>query len=199
VTVASLVSSKASVPSAPPLLQPAAAIPVVEPPAAPAVRVEPAATAPAAAGATAQPMAATPTVQRAAAALAARRFEATKPQAAPAALRHAGAAHEQTAKPSSAAPVPVAAPSGPTAAELNQSATQRLLQGHPSQAAELYGRAAAIDPRNEAAWRGLGLTSERLGQTDDAVRAFRHALALAPHGPNAETIRARLEKLGVAP
>ncbi len=185
----------------PPLASPAAAASAAEhaAPAANAPSLQPAADAPAGVTATAtlQP----PKPPSATAAL-----QPAKPPPASAAARRAGtaraAAAPRAARPAEPVPTPAAvaaAPTGPGTAELNQAATQSLLQGHPAQAAELYGRAVKIDPRNEAAWRGLGLTSERLGHTDDAVRAFRHALALSPQGPNAETIRARLEKLGAAP
>jgi Flp pilus assembly protein TadD len=62
-------------------------------------------------------------------------------------------------------------------------------------AAELFAQATQRDPRSAAAWRGLGLTSERLGRTRDAVRAYKRALQLAPTGPQSDSVRARLQQL----
>lgn len=97
------------------------------------------------------------------------------------------------------ASAPTATPSGPNAAVLNQSATQALLQGHIGLAADLYARSTQENPRDEVAWRGLGLTSERLGRKADAARTFRRVLQLSPEGPNAPTIRARLAQLEATP
>jgi Tfp pilus assembly protein PilF len=80
-----------------------------------------------------------------------------------------------------------------------QAATRELTQGHLGSAADLYAQATRADPRNEAAFRGLGLTSERLGKKADAIRAFRRALSLAPEGQNADMLRARLARLEAAP
>jgi tetratricopeptide (TPR) repeat protein len=92
-----------------------------------------------------------------------------------------------------------ATPSGPTATELTQSAQRELIQGHLAAAADLYAQATRVDPRNEPAWRGLGLANERLGRTADAIRAFQRAIQLAPDGQNAGMLRARLQKLSGAP
>jgi len=99
----------------------------------------------------------------------------------------APAARAPQSKPSAA--------SAPSAEELNRQAGQALLQGHLAQAAELYEQAATRDSRSVAAWRGLGLTSERLGLTRAAIRAYRRTLQLAPTGPHADSVRERLQKL----
>jgi len=99
-------------------------------------------------------------------------------------------------------PQPQAAPEpapGRSGAELVQAATRELTQGRLGAAADLYAQATRADPRNEAAFRGLGLTSERLGKKADAIRAFRRALSLAPNGQNADMLRARLTRLEAAP
>jgi hypothetical protein len=105
-----------------------------------------------------------------------------------------------TPAPSAPAPRPPApaastAPAGETADALNKLAGQALLQGHLARAADLYTQATARDPRSAPAWRGLGITSERLGRTRDAVRAYRRALQLAPTGQQAESVRERLGQL----
>jgi serine/threonine-protein kinase len=105
--------------------------------------------------------------------------------------------------PIAAAPVPpkAAAPAapGPSATELTQTAQRELIQGHLAAAADLYAQATRVDPRNEPAWRGLGLAYERLGRTADAIRALQRAIQLAPDGQNAGMLRARLQKLSGAP
>jgi eukaryotic-like serine/threonine-protein kinase len=106
--------------------------------------------------------------------------------------------HHAHAEPAAVPAKPAAAPSAgePSAAELAQAAQRELLLGHMSAAVDLYSQATRVDPRDHLAWRGLGLANERLGRTSEAVRAFRRALALAPGGPNADALRAKLEKLG---
>ena len=96
------------------------------------------------------------------------------------------------------APAKAAVPA-PNAMELGKAAQHELIQGHLAAAAELYAQATRVDPRNEPAWRGLGLAYERLGRTADAVRALRKAIQLAPSGQNADMMRARLQKLTGAP
>jgi tetratricopeptide (TPR) repeat protein len=115
-------------------------------------------------------------------------------------VKRPGTANPVATKPGAAAaptPVPVASPlAGQSAAQLNQAAMQALLQGHTAAAADLYTRATKSDPRNAAAFRGLGLTNEKLGRKDEAIKAFKRALQLAPDGREAESIRSRLQKLG---
>jgi hypothetical protein len=95
-------------------------------------------------------------------------------------------------------PPPVAKP-GIGAGELVQAAARELIQGHLNAAADLYAQATRLDPKSEPAFRGLGLTMERLGRKADAIRAFNRALALAPNGQNAAMLRTRLTKLQASP
>jgi eukaryotic-like serine/threonine-protein kinase len=124
-----------------------------------------------------------------------------KPRVRPERPSRAGA---HTVKPPAqpqADPDPLAAvrPAEPTADELTKQAAGELVQGHLARAVELYRRASQRDPRNAAAWRGLGVTSERLGLRDAARRAYQRALKLTPPGPQADSMRARLEQLGAQP
>jgi len=100
-----------------------------------------------------------------------------------------------------AQPDPLAAvrPAEPTADELNKQAAGELVQGHLARAAELYQRASQRDPRSAAAWRGLGVTSERLGRRDAARSAYQRALKLTSPGPQADSMKARIEQLRAAP
>jgi serine/threonine protein kinase len=85
---------------------------------------------------------------------------------------------------------------GPNAvAKLNEEASAALLGGHLARAAGLYQQATHDDPRSANAWRGLALTSERLGRSQEAIHAYKKALELAPTGPQAETLRNRLKNL----
>jgi serine/threonine protein kinase len=92
-------------------------------------------------------------------------------------------------------PTPLEPTGGPSAVQLVQTAQHELVEGHLAAAVDLYGQAIRIDPRNEPAWRGLGVTHERLGHTADAVNALQQAIRLSPDGPYAEMLRARLQKL----
>ena len=60
----------------------------------------------------------------------------------------------------------------------------------------LYRRAVAESPGNADAWRGLGMVSERMGQTQRARSAYQRYLTLAPNAPDAARVRAQLESLG---
>jgi putative thioredoxin len=82
-----------------------------------------------------------------------------------------------------------------SAGDLVQAAARELIQGHLGAAADLYSQATRLDPKSEPAYRGLGLTYERLGKRPEAIRALSRALALAPNGQNAVMLKARLEKL----
>lgn len=80
-------------------------------------------------------------------------------------------------------------------AKLNEDASAALLGGHLARAAGLYQLATRHDPQNVSAWRGLALTSERLGRNQEAIQAYTRALQLAPSGAQAETLRSRLKNL----
>ena len=86
-------------------------------------------------------------------------------------------------------------PAEPSADELNRQAAGELVQGHLARAAELYQRAAHAGARSAAAWRGVAVTNERLGKRDVALNAYRRALQLTPAGPQADSMRARVEQL----
>jgi Flp pilus assembly protein TadD len=84
---------------------------------------------------------------------------------------------------------------GPTSAELVQQAQTELVQGHLAASAAFYLRATQADPRNASAFRGLGLVSERLGHTQDAIRALRRAQALSPGDSSNALLEERIRKL----
>jgi tetratricopeptide (TPR) repeat protein len=89
---------------------------------------------------------------------------------------------------------------GPSSiANLNEDASAALLGGHLARAAGLYQQATRVDPQSASAWRGLALTSERLGRNQEAIVAFTKALELAPSGPQADTLRGRLKSLQSRP
>jgi serine/threonine protein kinase len=79
--------------------------------------------------------------------------------------------------------------------DLVKAAAQALMVGQLDLADRLYTDATRKEPGNVAAWRGLGLTSERLGRREAAISAFQRALQIAPTGAQADSIRARLSKL----
>jgi Flp pilus assembly protein TadD len=69
------------------------------------------------------------------------------------------------------------------------------VQGHIAGAADLYARAAQLDPKNAAAYRGLGLAYERLGRKKEAIRALKQAMQLAPNSASSNALQERLHKL----
>ncbi len=120
--------------------------------------------------------------------------------------------HETTATtppPTTQAPPPsattiAASPTGPESepsstdrsADLLRRAQAAMLHGQIADARELYEEATQAAPRTAAAWRGLGLASERLGLAPEARRAYARYLELAPDARDAATVRERLEHLG---
>lgn len=95
---------------------------------------------------------------------------------------------------------------GPGGAEATATATARtaallsdarsaMLHGEIPRARDLYREATLSSPRNAAAWRGLGLASERMGLTPEARTAYERYLSIAPTAADAETVRGRLEAL----
>ncbi|MFO0684483.1 MAG: protein kinase [Sandaracinus sp.] len=90
--------------------------------------------------------------------------------------------------------------SGPSStdrsADLVRQAQTAMLHGQIADARALYDEATRAAPRMAAAWRGLGLASERLGLSPEARRAYARYLELAPDARDAPTVRERLEHLG---
>ena len=58
--------------------------------------------------------------------------------------------------------------------------TRNLEQRNFVAAAELFGRALRTDPTQTRAWRGMGIVMYAQGNTDQAIRSFRSAIALDP-------------------
>jgi serine/threonine protein kinase len=118
---------------------------------------------------------------------------APEPAAAPAPAP--AAAPVLTAKPNLSV-VSVRAASDPARArELADQGTAATLRGDFSAAAAAFQQAIAADAGYAPAFRGKALALERLGRTQDAITAFRQFLKLAPNGPSADTVRARLQAL----
>lgn len=125
---------------------------------------------------------------------AAKREAASKePTTAPAAKREAASHETTTAAKREAATQPA------SAASLITKAQDALVQGHLSVAQALYEKATQADPRNAAAFRGLGLVNERLGKKSAALRAMQRAIALAPNDPKNALLRERIQRLEAAP
>ncbi|MEM9189948.1 MAG: tetratricopeptide repeat protein [Myxococcota bacterium] len=82
------------------------------------------------------------------------------------------------------------------AGSLVQRATAAYLQGHLPTALGLYRQAVDQNPSLAAAWRGIGLVTSRMGQRQQAIRAFERYLALRPNASDAGSIRERLRALG---
>lgn len=101
-------------------------------------------------------------------------------------------------------PTVAEAPPGSTA--VSESATERaaalvreaqsaMLHGEIPRARDLYREATLSSPRSAAAWRGLGLASERMGLAPEARTAYERYLTIAPEARDADTVRERLEAL----
>lgn len=73
--------------------------------------------------------------------------------------------------------------------------TQALLKGRLPEAIESFREALNAAPQFLPAWRGLGLANERMGRKAEAIDAFRYYLRHAPRGAEADSVRARLERL----
>jgi eukaryotic-like serine/threonine-protein kinase len=93
------------------------------------------------------------------------------------------------------APAAPAAPAGASAAELVQQASSAFIQGQMPRARALYRDATAKAPTNADAWRGLGMVSSRMGQREEAARAFNRYLSLRPNAPDAAAIKKKLDEL----
>lgn len=81
------------------------------------------------------------------------------------------------------------------AATLVREAQGALLRGELPRARDLYREATGASPRNAAAWRGLGLVSERMHLEPEAVQAYERYLRIAPSAPDADAIRERVARL----
>jgi eukaryotic-like serine/threonine-protein kinase len=80
-------------------------------------------------------------------------------------------------------------------AALIREAQSAMLHGEIPRARELYHDATLASPRSAAAWRGLGLASERMGLAPEARNAYERYLTIAPDARDADTVRERLEAL----
>ncbi|AKF10471.1 serine/threonine-protein kinase [Sandaracinus amylolyticus] len=104
----------------------------------------------------------------------------------------------ETAPPVRVDPPPDAPPredGAARAAELVREAQRALLRGEVPRARELYREATGAAPRDGAAWRGLGLASERMGLTPEAIQAYERYLRIAPSAGDADAIRERIARL----
>ncbi len=81
------------------------------------------------------------------------------------------------------------------AAELTSQGQRALLRGRLPQAARFFREATYNDPRHAPAWRGLGVSEERMGHAPEARRAYQRYLRLAPGAGDAAAIRARIASL----
>lgn len=99
-----------------------------------------------------------------------------------------------SATPAPPQPAPVSA-SGTSASALVQEANAALVLGQIPRAAALYREATEKAPTHAAAWRGLGMVSNRMGAREEAARAFKKYLALRPDAPDAAAIQQKLDEL----
>ena len=77
--------------------------------------------------------------------------------------------------------------------EAFKSGLQAWVHGDSKGALAQYRRALQADPRYAAAWRGVGLVYERVGDKSAARIAYQKYLQLAPEASDASEVRARLE------
>ena len=124
--------------------------------------------------------------------------EPQKPAGKPAATRDARPKREVTIRDATILPPTAATPAVP-AASLVTKAQDELVQGHFSAAQSLYEQATRADPRNAAAFRGLGLVNERLGKKSAALRAMQRAIELSPNDPKNALLREKIQRLEAAP
>jgi len=82
------------------------------------------------------------------------------------------------------------------AAALAGLGSSRAGRGEWEAAIEPLGRAVARDPDLAAAWFVLGLANREVGRTEAARAALGRYLQLRPDGPEADRVRAVLERLG---
>lgn len=84
------------------------------------------------------------------------------------------------------------------AASLGSSAAQAVILGDRERARELLGRAVQLDPRSPDLAYQYGRILEELGETEAARDRYCIVLAVAPDGPDAGDVRARLAALATA-
>lgn len=96
---------------------------------------------------------------------------------------------------SQSAQPPAVERSSARAAELTREAGAALVRGELPRARQLYRQATFHDDEHAPAWRGLGLSSERMGLVPEAASAYRRYLRLAPSASDAARVRARLAAL----
>jgi serine/threonine-protein kinase len=102
---------------------------------------------------------------------------------------------EEEPPPAEEAPdLPVRSPES-QAAQLARDASTALLAGEVGHAIELLREATRLDPNQALAWRTMGLAFERSGDTQAALGAYRQYIRLAPHGPQADMVRERMNAL----
>ena len=77
--------------------------------------------------------------------------------------------------------------------EAFKSGLQAWVHGDSKGALAQYRRALQANPKYAAAWRGVGLVYERLGDKNAARIAYQRYLQLAPDASDAGEVRARLE------
>jgi Flp pilus assembly protein TadD len=70
---------------------------------------------------------------------------------------------------------------------------QAWVHGDSKGALAQYRRALQANPKYAAAWRGVGLVHERLGDKNAARIAYQKYLQLAPDASDAGEVRARLD------
>lgn len=97
----------------------------------------------------------------------------------------------------SSAPAPSGeAPDTARAQALVRDGQRSLIAGELARARSLFRQATAVDPSHAPAWRGLGVTEERMSHAPEAARAYRRYLRLAPGARDASSVRQRLQNLG---
>jgi len=77
-------------------------------------------------------------------------------------------------------PLPTTVQSGGLESALVRVAAQADAAGDVATASRIYARAAALAPKDAAAWRGLGRSLLALGRADEAVAPLQTAMALSP-------------------
>lgn len=75
----------------------------------------------------------------------------------------------------------------------NRRATIFLQEENLAEALRDINETLAREPRHFGAWLGLGIVLERLGAKDEALTAYREALAIYPHLERARSAARRLE------